>query len=39
MDLIAMVTHNRKGQPNYQLGITETLLYHTDIPVLSMVLR
>ncbi|MCK6617957.1 MAG: universal stress protein [Cyclobacteriaceae bacterium] len=39
MDLIAMVTHNRKGRPNYQLGVTETLLYHTDIPVLSMVMK
>lgn len=39
MDLIAMVTHNRKGRPNYQLGVTETLLYHTDIPVLSIVMK
>ncbi len=39
MDMIAMVTRNRKGRPNYQLGITETLLYHTDIPVLSMVMK
>jgi nucleotide-binding universal stress UspA family protein len=39
MDMIAMVTHNRKGLPNYQLGVAETLLYHTDIPVLSMVMR
>jgi nucleotide-binding universal stress UspA family protein len=39
MDLIAMVTHNRKGRPNYQLGVTETLLYHTDMPVLSMVMK
>ncbi|MFN3839909.1 MAG: universal stress protein [Cyclobacteriaceae bacterium] len=39
MDLIAMVTHNRKGRPNYQLGVTETLLYHTNIPVLSMVMK
>jgi nucleotide-binding universal stress UspA family protein len=39
MDMIAMVTHNRKGRPNYQLGVTETLLYHTNIPILSMVMR
>jgi hypothetical protein len=38
-NLIAMVTHNRKGKPSYLLGITETLLFHTETPVLSIVLN
>lgn len=37
--MIALVTHNRKGKPAYLFGITETLLYHSDIPVLSVVLQ
>lgn len=37
MDLITMVTHNRKDKPKYVIGITETILFHSNIPVLSMV--
>jgi nucleotide-binding universal stress UspA family protein len=37
-DMIAMVTHNRKGKPGYLIGLTETLLFHTETPVLSFVL-
>jgi len=39
VDLIAMATHNRKGKPNYLVGVTETILFHSDIPVLSIVLQ
>jgi nucleotide-binding universal stress UspA family protein len=39
IDLIAMTTHNRKGKPNYLLGITETVLFHADVPVLSIVVQ
>lgn len=39
IDLIAMATHYRKGKPNYLLGVTETILFHSDIPVLSIVLE
>jgi nucleotide-binding universal stress UspA family protein len=39
IDLIAMTTHNRKGKPNYLLGVTETVLFHADVPVLSIVLQ
>jgi nucleotide-binding universal stress UspA family protein len=39
MDLIAMVTHDRTAKPNYQLGTTETLLFHSDVPVLSMIIK
>ena len=37
--MIAMVTHNRRGKPGYSLGITEALLFSSDVPVLSMVLK
>jgi nucleotide-binding universal stress UspA family protein len=37
MDLITMVTHNRKDKPKYMVGITETILFHSNIPVLSIV--
>jgi nucleotide-binding universal stress UspA family protein len=37
IDLIAMTTHNRKGKPNYLLGVTETVLFHSDVPILSIV--
>jgi nucleotide-binding universal stress UspA family protein len=39
IDLIAMATHNRRGKPNYLMGVTETILFHSDIPVLSIVLE
>lgn len=38
-NIIAMVTHNRKGKPGYLLGITESLLFHAEIPVLSITLN
>lgn len=37
-NIIAMVTHYRKGKPSYLLGITESLLFHADVPVLSITL-
>jgi len=37
-DMIVMVTHCRKAKPCYQLGITETLLFHAEVPVMSIVL-
>lgn len=37
-NVLALVTHNRKGKSNYLLGVTETLLFHSDIPVLSQVM-
>ncbi|UII34658.1 universal stress protein [Fulvivirga ulvae] len=38
-DLITMITHARKGKPAYLLSMTDTIVFHADIPVLSMVLR
>ncbi|GAA0892902.1 universal stress protein [Fulvivirga kasyanovii] len=38
-DLITMITHARKGKPAYVLSVTDTMVFHADIPVLSMVLR
>jgi nucleotide-binding universal stress UspA family protein len=35
-NIVALPTHNRKNKKNYQLGITETLLFKTEIPVLSL---
>ena len=37
-NLIALVTHNRKGRSSYLLGVTETVLMHSEIPVLSQVM-
>ncbi len=37
-NVLALVTHNRKGKSNYLLGVTETLLFHSEIPVLSQVM-
>lgn len=37
-DVIALVTHNRKGKKNYAFGLTEMILYHSDVPVLSQVM-
>jgi nucleotide-binding universal stress UspA family protein len=37
-NMVALVTHNRKGRSNYLLGVTETVLLHSDIPVLSQVM-
>jgi len=35
-NILALTTHNRKNKKNYQIGITETMLYKTDMPVLSL---
>jgi nucleotide-binding universal stress UspA family protein len=35
--MIALVTNSRKRKAGYQLGVTETILSHTDVPVLSFV--
>lgn len=37
-NMIALVTHNRKGRSNYMLGVTETVLLHSEMPVLSQVM-
>lgn len=37
-NILALPTHNRKNKKNYQIGTTETLLYKTDTPILSLVL-
>jgi nucleotide-binding universal stress UspA family protein len=37
-NMIALVTHNRKGRSNYLLGVTETVLLHAEMPVLSQVM-
>ena len=37
-NVVALVTHNRKGKKNYAFGITETILFYSDIPVLSQVI-
>ncbi len=37
-DLLCLATHNRKLKSNYLLGVTETVLFHSEIPVLSQVL-
>jgi len=37
-NVLALATHNRKYKKNYQIGIAETMLFKTDMPVLSMVL-
>jgi hypothetical protein len=33
--MIAMITNLRKKKSEYSLGVTETLLFHTDVPLLS----
>ncbi|CAD5252862.1 MULTISPECIES: universal stress protein [unclassified Imperialibacter] len=35
-DMISLVTHGNRHIPHYLLGVTETLVYHSDFPVLSM---
>jgi hypothetical protein len=35
-DLIGLVTHDRLHHPKYHIGITETVAYHSSIPVLSV---
>ncbi len=38
-NILALTTHNRKNKKNYQIGITETMLYKTNMPVLSLVMK
>jgi nucleotide-binding universal stress UspA family protein len=38
-NMIAIATHNRRYKANYQLGTTETLLFHSKQPILSAVLN
>lgn len=37
-NVIALITHNRKGKKDYAFGLTETVLLHADVPVLSQVI-
>lgn len=36
-DVIAKITHERKHKPGYDIGVTETLLFKSKVPVLSVV--
>lgn len=36
MDWIVMATHDRTHTPVYQLGFTEAVLFHTEMPVVSL---
>ena len=36
--LLAMVTHRRDSKPAYMISATDTLLFRSDVPVLSMVM-
>ncbi len=36
-DLLAMKTRNREGKPGYAIGVTEAILYRSEIPVWSLV--
>lgn len=38
-DMLVMITHARKGKPVYMVSVTDTLLFNTDVPVLSIVLK
>ena len=35
-DWIAMITHDRRTSPEYLIGVTESVVYHADTPVLSV---
>ncbi len=35
-DWLALVAHDRRRAPQYLIGITETLVYHAGVPVLSV---
>lgn len=37
--MIAMLTHDRRGKPAYSFGITESVLFLTDVAVLSAIVR
>jgi len=36
MDWIALITQRRSTKPNYVIGHTETLVFHSHKPVLSV---
>jgi hypothetical protein len=36
MGFIAIASGNRKGSAYYQVGVTDTVLFKTDLPVLSV---
>lgn len=38
-DVLALVTHSRDRQPTYHMSVTDSLLLHAKVPVLSIVLR
>lgn len=38
-NLIAMVTHSRAHKASYLMGVTETVLFHSKLPLLSMVIH
>ena len=35
-DWLALVAHDRRRSPQYLIGVTETLVFHANIPVLSV---
>jgi nucleotide-binding universal stress UspA family protein len=35
-DMVALVTHDRRHSAKYLIGITESLVFHSDLPVLSV---
>ncbi len=37
-DVLALVTHSREKQPTYHMSVTDSLLLHVKVPVLSIVL-
>ncbi len=37
-NMIAMATHLRKGKSSYLMGVTESVLFHSKVPVLSFVI-
>lgn len=37
IDIIAKITHDRKHRPGYDIGVTESLLFKSKAPILSVV--
>ncbi|MCU0397811.1 MAG: universal stress protein [Cyclobacteriaceae bacterium] len=37
--IVALATRTREHQPSYTLGVTESVAYHSPVPVLSLVLK
>lgn len=37
--LVAIVTHGRKSKPLYQISVTDTLLFHSKVPIISFILK